>query len=139
MKSLTMKLTMAAAALAAVLGVASAQTSRAEIPFAFRTAGAVMAPGTYLITEVNGGRVFQMRNATAGNGVLLMKPPARNPPRDWMADGNPRLVFECGRGRCALVEIWNGSDKTYRFSRPKLGRDEEARRVEVTMKAVTAD
>jgi hypothetical protein len=139
MKSLTMKLTMAAAALAALVGVSSAQTSRAEIPFAFRAGGAVMAPGTYHITEANSGKVFQLMNTTAGNGMLLLKPPANSPPKAWLADGNPRLVFECGRGRCALVEIWNGQEKTYKFPRPKLGRDEEARRVEVTMKAVTAD
>jgi hypothetical protein len=139
MKSLTIRVTIVAAALAAMVGVSSAQTSRAEIPFAFRTGGAVMAPGTYVITDSTGGRVFQLMNVTEGHGVLLLKPPANDPPRAWLADGNPRLVFECGRGHCALVEIWNGDTKTYRFPRPKLGRDEEARRVEVTMKAISAD
>jgi hypothetical protein len=45
---------MVAATLVVAAGTASAQTLTAEIPFAFRTGSAMMAPGTYTVIRPGG-------------------------------------------------------------------------------------
>ena len=45
MKNFTMNMTLAVAALTLAAGTASAQTVKAEIPFAFRVGGQIMQPG----------------------------------------------------------------------------------------------
>ncbi len=53
MKKLTTKLMIAAAALVVAAGAASAQTMKAEIPFAFRAGDKVMAAGTYRVETLS--------------------------------------------------------------------------------------
>ena len=52
MKQLTMNL-VAAAVVVLAAGSASAQTLKAEIPFTFQAAGAMMTPGTYQILHAS--------------------------------------------------------------------------------------
>src|SRR5580700_2722631 len=53
MKNFTMQLTIAAAALVAVAGSASAQTYKAEIPMAFHAGSNAMAAGSYEVVVRN--------------------------------------------------------------------------------------
>ena len=51
MKNLTTNLMLAAIALAAASGVASAQQLKAEIPFSFRAQGTLVPAGPYTVTK----------------------------------------------------------------------------------------
>ena len=137
MKKLTTNLTIAAAALVVAVGAASAQTLTAEIPFAFRAGNQVMAPGTYRIDDLSGQtvtHVFRLSNMHSSQTAALIPQAPVDPKKAWNANGNPRLAFECGSGRCALAELWAGpGSHAYTFPRPKLGKDETADLREIPM------
>jgi hypothetical protein len=141
MKRLTMNLMIAAAALAAVAGSASAQTLNAEIPFAFRAGNKLMAPGSYRVTvkRGSGSTMFHFQAADTGRGIMLAEHTAGDPPKAWRNTG-ARLAFECDASRCALREVWTGTgDRVYHFEGPRLGRDDDKRVVEVRLGAVKTD
>ena len=103
MKNATVKLMMAAVALAASAGMASAQTLEANIPFAFRAAGKVFAPGTYRV---------HLRDSATGKGIiaitgadhetaLAVSSPTGAMKKAWGANGDGVLSFRCGESRCA--------------------------------------
>ena len=123
MKSFTTKMTIAAAALMAAAGMASAQTMKAEIPFSFAAGGAVLAPGGYdvtLLTYTSGTRLLQIRNSDTHKTILAMPFMPAEPPKEWNA-GEGKLSFECGASQCNLVEAWSGQPgyASYKFSSPK--------------------
>ena len=125
MKSLPTKTMLAAAALVVATGAASAQSLKADIPFAFRISGTVMVAGTYEVNTTgdgSGSRMLRLWNADTHQSVLAL-PSYLNLNTKW--DGAAKLVFECGGGPCALIEVWNGSPSIYTFIRPKRGRHEE--------------
>jgi hypothetical protein len=125
MKKLTTRLMIAAAALAVVAGVASAQTMTASIPFEFRAGDRVMAPGTYRIDspQVSGVPLFHLSNVHSGGSIVLLVKAPVDPKKGWTA-GNPRMVFACTSGSCALAELWAGSGSyAYTFHGPKLDND----------------
>lgn len=119
MKSSTMRLMIATAALAAVAGCASAQTYKAEIPVSFRAANTLMLPGSYEVRVAPGysgiPQVF-VRNLDDRKQVVMIAGNGGDVPKAWQSAGKPVFAFECVDGRCVLRNMWNGSDSsTYRF------------------------
>ncbi len=139
MKNLTSKMMMAVATLA-LAGAASAQTLKADIPFAFQVGSKVMAPGSYLVSRNAGDgiEIFRLYNVGDKNSALSIPDVKHDPAKDWNADGKPRLAFECG-SRCFLAEIYPGaSSVSYKISHPKP-RGEETRMAVVVAQSGKAD
>ena len=138
MTNFTTRMMIAAATLVVAAGSASAQSLKAEIPFAFRAGGVVMPAGTYRVKTDNhlgGHPYFEIRSVAGGRSVLLVGTAPHDPNKAWAAAGEPVLSFECGVGRCALAEVWNGPEKSaYAVPRPKLGRDEATHTALVVMR-----
>ena len=129
MKKLTTRLMIAAAALVVVAGVASAQTMTASIPFEFRAGDRVMAPGTYRIdsSQLSGAPLFHLSNVHSGGSIVLLAKAPVDPRKGWAAEGNPRMLFACTSGSCALAELWSGSESNaYKFRGPKTDTDQTA-------------
>jgi len=133
MKKLTTKLMIAAAALVAAAGAASAQmqtTLTAQIPFEFRAGKQVMAPGAYQVDRLSTQTsipIYRLLDLHSRRSIVLLARAPVDPREAWVAEGRPILEFACTSGSCALAELWSGSDSSaYTFSRPKLGKGEEA-------------
>lgn len=126
MKTLTSKLMVVAAAIAAVAGAASAQSMKAEIPFSFKVSGTTMPAGAYLVTagpNMNGRPVFRLLNTDVSKPVLAV--PAGK--HDGSSYEPAKLVFRCTGGNCALAQIWTGSGiGAYDLYTPKAKREEAA-------------
>jgi len=131
MKKLTRKLMIATAALVVGAGAASAQigtTMTAQIPFEFRVGNQILAPGTYAVDRLvqSSAPVFRLL-ATHSRQSVIVLPQAKVDPQKGWAVGEPKLVFACISGGCALAEFWAGSESyAYAFARPKPGKDEDA-------------
>ena len=119
MKTLTMRLMVAAAALAAVAGGASAQTYKAEIPVTFRAGDKLMLPGSYELRvdrSLAGIPQVFVRNLDKNTAIAFVARPGRDAPKAWQAAGNPMIAFECADGRCVLRSLWTGYETaTYTF------------------------
>ena len=142
MKRLTTNLMIAAAAIAAVAGSASAQTLKADIPFTFHAGTALMSPGTYQIklNSPNGAPIFVLRNADTGKASMVGERASSDAPKAWRANGAARLAFECGGSRCVLRDVWQGGDApAHHLSGPKFGPNEEVHTAEIRMSSVKAD
>jgi hypothetical protein len=140
MKSMTTKLLITAAALAIATGVASAQQYRADIPFAFRAGGKMMAPGSYTI-QVRESATYMvfLHNYEARQGVVLV-PGSHEDGRKDPADGNPSLTFVCGSSRCSLARMWTGpASPALTFPQPRLGKEEQASATEIRLVKVNGD
>lgn len=135
MKSFMVHSILAAAAVAALIGSASAQTLTAEIPFAFRAGQTLMAPGSYDVKTDRSGAVtvFYFHNADSHKSILLPTYYRTDPPKAWAADGHPRLSFECVETRCALRQIWMGDSPAYAFRGPRHGADGALRLTEIPL------
>jgi hypothetical protein len=134
MKNLTTKLMFAAAALVAA-GAASAQTMKADIPFAFQAGGKVMAAGTYRV-DLKGQAGLVTILGTAREGAVIVTPITHIERKENTA----KLVFVCGRGPCSLVQAWPGySEDGLLFRTPKLDRNEEASLTVIHLRPDAAD
>jgi hypothetical protein len=134
MKNLTTKLMFAAAALVAA-GAASAQTMKADIPFAFQAGGKVMAAGTYRV-DLKGQAGLVTILGTAREGAVIVTPITHIERKENTA----KLVFVCGRGLCSLVQAWPGySEDGLLFRTPKLDRNEEASLTVIHLRPDAAD
>ena len=142
MKRMTNKMMTAAAVLMIGAGVASAQTTmKAEIPFAFSTAGTVTAPGTYEVRPLGGvsnGSVFKLHNATTGKTYLLVSNVNSDAPKGWKTSGAARVAFDCSTGACVLRKIWFGEGYTYEFSGPRI-KSGEMQLTEILLKSEKGD
>ena len=113
MKSLTMNLMSAAAALVAsaasgaASSLAKAPDMKVEIPFAFQAGGKVLAPGTYKVSSPSGG-TFRLSNAPSGDGVYLNALAPHDPAKEWSAQDAGVLQFACTDSQCALTQLWTG-------------------------------
>ena len=131
MKKLMTKLTIAVAALVVTAGAASAQiqtTMTAQIPFEFRVGNQILAPGMYTVDRLvqSSAPVFRLWNARLRRSAIVLPQAQVDPQKGW-AEGSPKLVFVCIGSRCALAELWAGSESyAYTFSHPKPGKGEEA-------------
>jgi hypothetical protein len=133
MTRLTTKLMIAAAALVAA-GAASAQTMKADIPFAFRAGGKVMAAGTYQMDFRGTGGTVTIRGLD--RGAVFAKPITHT---DGTVEA-PKLVFACGRGTCSLSQAWPGySGSGLVFDTPKVDPREESSLTEIRLRPAAAE
>ena len=132
MKSLMSKMLVAAAAVAVCAGTASAQRMKSEIPFSFKTSGAVMPAGEYQVelAKSNAGiPIFRLLNTDANRPVLVVA--SSKYADSWKSYSDAKLVFRCGAEGCALTQIWTGTEHgAYDVPTPKSLRT-EARLIEV--------
>jgi hypothetical protein len=124
MKNLTMNL-IATAALMVASTVASAQTMTATIPFTFQAGRAVMAPGTYQLSNRAGERWFQLKNVDSNKAIYLAPLGTQDPPREWQsAAASPStsfIGFACGDDQCVLKSTWIAqTDSAHEFATPKV-------------------
>ena len=101
----------------------------ASIPFEFRVGNRVMAPGTYRVdsSQLSGTPIFRLLNVHSGGSAILLGQVPLDPRKEWEAEGNPKLEFACGSGRCALAQLWAGpGSHAYTVYRPKRDKDEDA-------------
>jgi hypothetical protein len=138
MKNLTMRMMIAAAALAVAAGSASAQTYKAEIPMPFRVADKVMAPGSYrfVVGNSSGHAIVSVRSLDTDSAALVVSAPGSDAPKAWLQAGTPKVSFDCLGSTCTLRQLWNGRDSfTYAFpsaERPTI----DAQRVTVVTLAL---
>jgi hypothetical protein len=136
MKRYTMHMTLAVAALTIAAGTLSAQSLKAEIPFAFRVNGQLMQPGEYRVSlnhTTNGSPLLTVSSYEQKRTVIAM-PINRNPvSKDWLQAGTPKLRFVCGEGACALNRIWTGEGDAVDF-RTRHGKDGELHAMEITLR-----
>jgi hypothetical protein len=102
MKSFT-KWMIAAAAMAVAACSASAQSLKADVPFAFQTAAGTLQPGIYQIHVGHDGIVF-WRNLETNRSVMTKPAGPQDAKAEWK--DTPRVVFECVEGRCALLTLY---------------------------------
>jgi hypothetical protein len=134
MKSLTTKLMITAAALAIATSLASAQSLKADIPFAFRASGKVMAPGAYTVKTDGSRHYVILANTAAKDTVIAMPVSLGDPPKNWTAHGNPVVAFDCGAGSCELARLWTASGyPAMRFAHAKSASVEEASLTEIRL------
>lgn len=142
MTNFTTRMTIAAAALVAAAGVASAQTMRAEIPFTFRANGVVMAAGSYRITldPLGGAPILYLFNVEGHRSVTARALAPHDPPKAWQQAATPLLSFACGAKLCSLAGLWTGDQApAYHFAVPKLGRDETVRTALIELRYTKGD
>ena len=143
MKNLTTRMMIAAAALVAAASVASAQTMEANVPFAFRADGRVLAAGTYRVQvlRTESGNVLVAISGLNKDRLVFTTSMADGQAKDaWKSADKPMLSFRCGVSRCALTDVWIGGDTPqYRVPAPSLGKDEPVRTAEIAMHTVKGD
>jgi hypothetical protein len=105
MKSLTMNMMLAAAALMAGSTAVSAQTMKAEIPFAFKAHGKVMPAGQYNVYRAKDETSFTIRNAQSHESVMLLALAGEDAAKGWDSRNGGLLQFVCSEG-CTLQRIW---------------------------------
>ncbi|HXA51242.1 MAG TPA: hypothetical protein VNV86_13090 [Candidatus Acidoferrum sp.] len=119
MKLNTHTLTIAAVAMLAAAGTASAETLKAEIPFSFQAAGTRMLPGAYSvkINSAGSGSIVQIRNDDEGRSVMTLP---RSVNTAWTATrASVVLSFACTGGNCELSSLRNDNGTVYSFTTSK--------------------
>ena len=134
MKNLVNKMMVAAAAMAVVAGVASAQGMKAEVPFSFHAAGASMPAGTYWVTplsQLNGTPMFRLLNSDEKKPVVVLSRTELTKGKGIYTDA--KLVFRCSDGDCSLAQIWTGTGRgAFEVPAPKARTaDEKAALIEI--------
>ena len=104
MKRTALTITLAAAAMLAAAATGSAQTMKAEIPFAFHSGSAPMQAGAYTVVlrSSDGDRpMLQIYSLGERRSVIAvaMSTSRSSEPR-W---SKPVLSFACSEGHCALA------------------------------------
>src|SRR6266567_212333 len=109
MKRFTMNMTLAVAAVTLAAGTVSAQTMKAEIPFAFRVGKQVMQPGAYVVSmlpSTSVAQIYRLSNSDVKQSALVAPAARSDVPKEWGADAIPRLRFACSDGPCTLIALW---------------------------------
>ena len=119
MTSFTKTSLVAAAALLIVAGAASAQTLKADIPFAFHVADKTLPAGSYTVDRIADGPVYLLRNENGSGGAAALGQAPHDPPKAWKAEGSPKLVFRCGESTCTLTDLWDGARPAYGIGQRK--------------------
>ncbi|HYW42436.1 MAG TPA: hypothetical protein VE959_06240 [Bryobacteraceae bacterium] len=122
MTNFTKNLMVAAAALVVTAGAVSAQTLKADIPFAFQVSGKVMPAGTYQVdySRIQSDRTVLFRGVDNRYSALAIKTSTADAGRQWREDGRARLAFECGTSVCSLTGMWDGTSVfAYGLSHPR--------------------
>jgi hypothetical protein len=131
-----LRLTMAAAAILASAGLVSAQSMKAEIPFAFHVGTARFLPGTYQVhvTTSNGARKLVQVYSVETRRSVMAAPGVTSPRRP---SESALAVFVCSEGRCELAGVKGLGGAEYTFARSKIGP--ATRIAEVVLKPDRAD
>jgi len=96
---------------------------KADVPFAFRTVNGTMAAGTYTVSINREAGIVRIYTVYGTKSTFLM-PTARIYTGQ---KSEAKLVFSCGAGPCALVQVWSGPNSpAYQFHSPKPDRDDDA-------------
>jgi hypothetical protein len=124
----TINLFFATAALAVATSAASAQSLKADIPFAFRLGNNVYPAGTYRVDVTDAHTRIYLLNTETHRTAITIPTATSDASRAWRDNGAPMMAFECGLGRCQLTKMWTGQSGTpaLELPRPKSGRDEVA-------------
>lgn len=131
MTNFTKSMMVAVAALA-VAGTASAQTLRADIPYAFRVGEKLMQPGVYEISALmKNVPVYRFMNINLRDSAVAPANVAHDPARAWKADSKPRVAFECGASECSVSEVWDGQPGSYAHRFPSARSRSESTRIAV--------
>lgn len=141
MKSSTKTMTLAIAAVAMAAGTVSAQTMKAEIPFAFRVGKQIMQPGEYrvhVLPNRSGVPILALANRETNQSALVVSAYRNAPSKAWAAAGNAKLSFTCGAGPCTLTRAWSGEGDAFNFPHT-LAKDGEMRTAEITLRPDRAD
>jgi len=128
MKRSTMNLIIATAAVLVATTAASAQTMKAEIPFAFQAAGKVLPAGVYQVTARSGEAYFSFLNIQEKESVLVVKGVPHDAQQAWKHGTSGVLQFSCSDG-CRLSEIWTNTGApayTIRGAKPEPGKSRVA-------------
>jgi hypothetical protein len=137
----------AAAALVAAAGSASAQQIlKADIPFAFRTDGGLLKPGSYDIRiGVGASRYLTLFNNDTLEFAVIAQFSLSDPAKEVATAGVAKLRFQCVESHCTLLDLWTGPARSgphtsaYVFRTPKLGRDDTVRIAEIRITHLKAD
>ncbi len=136
------KYIMLAAAAVTLSGAASAQTLKADIPFAFQAGDKVMQPGSYLVTRYStaGIPTFRFTNLDDRQSAVSMPYGTHDADKAWRADGKARLAFVCGASQCSISDLWDGdiNKPASGFPTPKA-RKESMRTAVIFAEPVRAD
>jgi hypothetical protein len=127
MQRLTLNLTIAAAALTVAAATASAQSLKAEVPFAFQSGATRMQPGSYnvrVIPMAGGQGAVRLQNVDNRTSYIKMPSYLGDTPATWQAAGHAVIEFACSDGNCALARIWTGDGTTMSFAVPKAKNGE---------------
>jgi hypothetical protein len=136
MTNLTKNMTLAIAALAMAAGTVSAQSMKAEIPFAFRIGKKVMQPGEYRVSRHSGSSqapMFTLSSLDSHQAAIAVASYRGVPSKEWADAGQAKLSFLCGDGPCTLTKVWAGEGDAFTFhSAPP--KDGDARVAEITLR-----
>ena len=127
MKRSTKNMTLVVAALTIAAGTVSAQTMKAEIPFAFRVGTKLMQPGEYLVRPLamsSGTPMFTLANFDARKTIIAVPSTRVTPSKEWTNAGLAKLSFVCVEDSCSLTRLWSGDGPAYTFRAPR-GKDGE--------------
>jgi len=135
MTNLTKNMTLAIAALAMAAGTVSAQSMKAEIPFAFRIGKKVMQPGEYRVHRQSGSSqapMFTLAGLDSHESAIVVASYRSAPSKAWAEAGQAKLSFTCGDGPCTLDRVWAGEGDAYTFHSTR-GKDGD-RIAEITLR-----
>ncbi len=131
MTNFTKSIMVAAAALV-VAGAASAQSMRADIPFAFHVGNKLMQPGVYEISAFTKNvPTYRFMNINLRESAVTPTNLAHDPAKDWKADSKPRIVFACGASGCSISDLWDGQPGSFAHEFPGAKSRHEATRMAV--------
>ena len=136
MKRFSINMTLAVAALTLTAGTISAQTMKAEIPFAFRVGRQLMQPGSYRVSILSGTsstRIVRLTGDSVVRTTLASQTSHNDVPSAWTAEASPKLRFTCDEGPCTLTSLWVGSGSPLEF-RSERAKNGEPRIAEVTLR-----
>jgi len=136
MTNLTKNMTLAIAALAMAAGTASAQSMKAEIPFAFRIGKKVMQPGEYRVHRQSGSQapMFTLASLDSHQSAIVVASYRGAPSKEWADAGQAKLSFLCGDGPCTLTRVWAGAGDAYTFHSAPAKDGGDARVAEITLR-----
>ena len=121
MKRTANRMVLAAVAMLATAAIGSAQSMKAEIPFAFYTGSARLQPGTYSV-EVSrsmGGPAIVHLYSRENRQSVVRVPMTNYEERSGSA--GPVLRFACTEGSCELAALRDGNSNFYEFHTGKKG------------------
>ncbi len=130
MKSLTMNMMLATAALMVASSAAmAADAVTFQIPFAFQAAGKTMASGTYRVRPANDKAYYTLSNVRSGETVFVNALSPHDPAKEWKSQDGGALQFECTDGPCGLKQLWTGQGHPAVYVSSPRGQESKSTRL----------